>query len=231
MSAVVTTRPAALLKTTGGDLKKLFNAVLAHDNDSEADDHPMLSKVHIEVRDGSLRLICSDRFTLGVAVRHMDVMAEGFTSSFAVAADEIRAAREYLDETEPATFIVEGDTLRIRGNVDADIPGVGSELPWRDVLNKCLAPKPTPTGVMALDPELLARFREAKHLAPNKPMVFHLYGETSPTVVTIDGEFIGMIAPINMKATADVGLLPDRPLDAWFDLLDESPVEPPKAGA
>ena len=220
----VLTRPAATLKTTGGDLKKLMNAVLAHVNDSEEDAHPIFAKLHVEVRDGSLRLVCSDRFTLGLAIQRLDVTSEGFTVSLAIPADEIRVALEYLDETSPVTFTVQGDAVRIKGNVDAEIPGVASKLPWRDVLSKFLRPQATPTATLGLDPAYLARFAAAKPLAPSAPLVARFAGEKGMTVLTLGTVFLGMIAPIDLGAALQNGTTPERPLDVWFDLLDEDPV-------
>lgn len=226
MNTAVITGSAALLHASGEHINNLFNAVLAHTAQPDPDDPddyviPSLAQVHIEVRAGELRLACTDRYTMGVVRQPMTVTSHGFTASFAVAADDVALALPRTDETD-VTLVVEEDGLRIAGSEGpAEVPGVPSEPPWRATLEKILDPRPTPTGIIAINPGLLARFQDAKPLAPDAAMLFQLGGEESVVIATLDTCFLGIVAPVSRVAATRSGLIPDAPLDDWFDLIDE----------
>lgn len=234
MNTTVITRPSALLHANADHIKRLFAAVLAHTATPgpDSDDYvlPALTQVHIEVLQGNLRLICSDRFSMGIVTVPMTSTSDGFATSFAVTAEEVRVALMRMDGAQ-ATVIVEANALRITADESSEeITGVRSDLPWRSALERILTPNPTPTGAIALDPKLLARLQEAKPLAPDEPMLLRLGGEKGAVVATLGATFLGLVMPINMQSAARHGLIPKKPLDGWFDLLDEEPVIARAAG-
>lgn len=227
----VLTRPSALLHTSSDRLRNLFRAVLSHAAVDDPDDPPAptLTKVHVELRGGDLRLVCSDRYTMGIVRESMTSTLDGFTDSFAVPAEDVRSALDSVDG-ERAALIVEENTLRIAsGGTSEEIPGIPSTLTWRDLLARTLTPCPTPTGRIAFNPTLLSRLQAAKPLAPGTPMLFQMRGEGGAIVATLGEVFLGLVQPINMSSAARQGDIPERPLDVWFDLIDEEPI--PAGGA
>lgn len=227
----VLTRPSALLHTSSDRLRNLFRAVLSHAAVDDPDDPPAptLTKVHVELRGGDLRLVCTDRYTMGIVRESMTSTSDGFAASFAVPAEDVRSALELVDG-ERAALIVEENTLRITSDeTSEEIPGVSSKLGWRQLLAKTLTPRPTPTGRIAFNPTLLARFQAAQPLAPEKPVLIHMRGEHGAIVATLGTIFVGLVQPINMSSAARQGDIPERPLDVWFDLIDEEPI--PAGGA
>lgn len=214
----VLTRPSALLHTSSDHLRHLFGAVLAHAAVDDPDDPPMqcLTQVHIEVRDGNLRLVCSDRYTMGLVRQPMTSTSDDFATSFAVPVEDVRSALESVDGASTG-LIVEENTLLVASK---EIPGVKSELPWRRALDKVLVPHPTPTGHIALNPEFLARLQAAKPLSPGTPMLVRMSGEHGSIIATLGETFLGLVMPIRDVADR---LSAECPLDVWFDLIDEEP--------
>lgn len=226
MTTVVTTCPAALVHASGNDIKNLIHAVTAHaaEIDPEGYEPPALTRIHVEVRGGELRLICSDRYSMGIVRQPVSSAPAGFVASFAVPAEDVECALASLGDA-PASLIVEENALRIStGNGNHHFPGVPSGVPWRKALERILAPQPTPTGHIALDPKLVARLQDAKPLAPEQPLLVRLSGECGAVVATLGTTFLGMVMPINLRDAVRLGSVPDRPLDGWFDLLDETAV-------
>lgn len=226
MTAVLT-RPAATLVTEAAHLKTLLKAVLAHAAEPDPDDFelPALLQLHIEVRDGDLRLICSDRFTMGIVRHSMTSTSPDFAAAFAVNAEDVRVALFSLKPGQ-VSLVVEENALRITTEDSVhNFPGENSVLPWRGVLDRKLTPKATPTERVALNPKLLARFEAALPLAKGETMLFHLGGENGVIIATAGTSFLGMIMPIHQERATRQGQISERPLDAWFDLADEEPIE------
>jgi hypothetical protein len=217
---------AAALHESGHRIKNLFCAVLPHTADPDSGDFvlPPFTHVHVEVRGGELRLICTDRFTMGIVRHQLTSTSPDFAASFAVPVEDIRLALEPLD-VNSATMIVEENALHIMsGDASAKLTGTQSTVPWRGTLERLLTPEPTPTGHVALDPRLLARFQEAQPLDPKQPMIFRLSGQDKAVIATLGTVFLGLVQPMNLYAASHRAPVPKRPLDVWFDLVDEGPV-------
>lgn len=223
----VLTRPAAMLRTSGARVKNLFNAVTAHTTDRDSDDYILSpwTQVHIEVQGDSLRLVCSDRYTMGIVREQVTATTEGFAANFAVYADDLRSTIQNMADHARVSLVVEDNGLRIITEDESALylPGEDSKLPWRRVLTGLLTPQSAPTAIIGLDPAFLARFGAAKPLAPDEPLVARFAGEKAMVVLTLGTVFLGMIAPITLGAAETS----QRPLDVWFDLLDEDPVAAP----
>ncbi|WP_214415634.1 hypothetical protein [Sphaerisporangium fuscum] len=227
MSTAVVTCPAALLHASGSHIKNLFRAVTAHAAEIDPDDYviPALTQIHIEVSGGEIRLICSDRFSMGIVRTPASSVFDDFATSFAVLAEDVECALESLGD-EQASLIVGENTLRISTSTgNHRFPGVRSDMPWRMVLGKVLAPQSTPTGNIALNPDQLARFQAVKPLEPEQPMLFRLSGEHGAVVATLGTTFLGLVMPVRLNAEHRPATAPERPLDAWFDIIDEPSAE------
>lgn len=227
MSTAVLTKPAAQLHTSGTRLQNLFNAVMVHTTDPDSEDYDLspLTQVHVEVQGDTLRLVSSDRFTMGIVREPLTAVAEGFRASFAVYVEDLRDAIRILDEYDRVSLVVEENALRITTEHGTQsLSGEVSKLPWRRVLADLVTPQATPTTTLAVDPTYLARFATARPLDPSAPLVARFAGEKGMTVLTLGTVFLGMIAPIDLGAALKNGTAPEHPLDVWFDLLDEEPI-------
>ncbi|GAA4221463.1 hypothetical protein FHR32_005098 [Streptosporangium album] len=221
MSTITITKPSALLHITGRDLKALFGSVLPHTSD-DPDGLPALQEVHVEIHDGDLRLVCTDRFTMAVVRRPMTSTTEAFSCRFALPVRDIRDLIEHLDDVAIASLAFEENRLFVTTEDSAhNIPGSASVLGWRDLLNRVLKPSGTPVGRILIDPTFLARLEPAKRLNEDAPLVIQMQGEHGAVVATLGASFLALVMPMTSRSMRE-DLLPSRPLDGWFDLLDET---------
>ncbi|MFI6889931.1 hypothetical protein [Streptosporangium canum] len=217
---ITITHSCALLHTTGRDLKALFEAVLAHASQDD-NDLPTLRQVHIEVHDGDLRLVCSDRFTMGIARQPLTSATENFACTFAVSAWQIRALVEAVDGSASVTVSIEDNRLLVTTDDKMHhLPGEESVLPWRMVLGRYLNPAPAPTGRFLMNPAFLARLAPARALQEDGVLQMQMHGEHQAVIATLGERFLALVMP--MRDNGRIKALPSRPLDGWFDLIDEN---------
>ncbi|MEV4181656.1 hypothetical protein AB0J28_09435 [Streptosporangium canum] len=221
MSTITITKPSALLHMAGLDLKALFGAVLAHASDDE-DDLPDLTKVHVEVREGELRLACTDRYTLAVVRRSLSSTTDGFTCQYALPLGEIKALLKDIGDSGVHLTFEENQVRATFREETSVISGCVSGVPWRMALNRMLEPADTPTGRIAINPRFLARLESAMPLSPAEPMRLQMCGEHKAVIATLGTSFLALIMPVRTRSVGDEQP-EDRPLDGWFDLLDETP--------
>ncbi|MEV4096927.1 hypothetical protein [Streptosporangium saharense] len=218
------TRPSALLHTSGRDIKNLLGAVLPH-LDTDGPDYPELpdlTRVHVEIHNGELRLICSDRYTMAVVRNPLTSAVEDFSCQFSIPGQEARDVTRSLKDTASVTLSFEADQLVVA--VDdysyAVIPSRESTLQWRKALARVLTPAATPASPILINPDYLARLEPARRLDEGTPMVIQMHGEHKKAVVaTLGTHFLALIMPILRTGEAPQ----PNPLDGWFDLLDEEP--------
>ncbi|MFI6513326.1 hypothetical protein ACIBCT_37470 [Streptosporangium sp. NPDC050855] len=219
---ITITRPCALLHTTGRDLKALFDVVLAHASCDE-DDLPELDQLHIEVCDGDLRLVCTDRHTMAIVRQPLESTTEGFTCAFAVSCWHIRHLVKALSDKDTVTVAIEANRLLVTiGDELHTIPGEESHLPWRKALARHLAPTSTPTGRLLINPALLARLAPARALYEDVPLQVQMHGERGAVIATLADRVLVLVMPMHNNGRLSERALPSRPFDGWFDLLDES---------
>ncbi|MFI6513637.1 hypothetical protein ACIBCT_39040 [Streptosporangium sp. NPDC050855] len=215
------TRPCALLHITGDEITSLLDAVLAHAS-QDGDDLAMLRQLHIEVCEGDLRLVCSDRFTMAIARVPLTSTTEDFACTFAVSAWRIRELIRAFEGSDGVTVAIEERRLVVTNDDKSySIPGEKSELPWRKALGRFLTPAAAPTGRILVNPALLARVGPARALHPDAPLQMQMHGEHGAMVATLGEHFLVIVMPIQNNGRLNKQALPDRPLDTWFDLLDE----------
>ncbi|MER5327126.1 hypothetical protein [Streptosporangium roseum] len=214
------------LQSTGKHVKALFGAVLPHVAAEEDQRHPVaLTKLHLEVSDGELRLIGTDRYTLAVVRWPLTAAVRSFATRFSVATGRISKIIADLEDDASVDMRIKKTKLIITaGETTWVVPGMtGAPIdpPWRRSLGKYLSPADVPVGRILIDPKFLARLESAKALLkPETPVAFHLRGENKPVIVTLGTVFLALVMPIR-ELGADKDLLPTRPLDGWFDLVDE----------
>lgn len=215
----------ASLSIEGAELAHMFKAVLAHtDQEEDGDDWPLpqLTQVHLEVRGGNLRMVCTDRYTMAVVNRPVGTVSEGFRCSYALWGDQVRKVLDSIESLWPVALIVESVGVRIVGrDFEHVLKATKSELDWRTTLGKILAPENVPTTAFLVNPRFLARLDVARPLHDNIPFQFRMRGEDKTLVATLGDDFLALIAPVSTEGHEAVygPLVAD--LDPWFDLIDE----------
>ncbi|TMR92834.1 hypothetical protein [Nonomuraea basaltis] len=226
----VITGPSALLIAEPNTIRSLFEAVLPHVavNDDDNDDYhpPILTSVHIEVRDGHLLLVGSDRYTLAVVRWPLTVTTPDFTARFAVEGESIRGLLAELP-AKAVSLRIEPGQLTVRNDGWTKTLPVSTRwadrLPWQSVARRHGRIQDAEHGRAIVQPALLARFSSAARLLDLAvpPMVVHVQNETRHLVVTLGTVFLGLAAHPDTKRYRD-GEIPAQPLNAWTDLLSEA---------
>ncbi|GAA1614532.1 hypothetical protein GCM10009733_008420 [Nonomuraea maheshkhaliensis] len=210
--------PAALLHTRGKHFKSLTRAVLPFAGRYDA---LPFTHLHVEVARGDLRLICSDRHTLAIVREPLTAATADFTTCVSVPADTIAAHLDTINDETRVDLAIENDKLVLAYmRTDVYIPAQPSELPWRKIVTANLPPADVPTGHLAVDASYLARLGPAQALTtPETSLHLQLRGADNAIIATVGGTFLALIRPLTAAGAADT--TPVRPLDDWFDLLDE----------
>ncbi|MFC3984934.1 hypothetical protein [Streptosporangium jomthongense] len=218
---ITVTRPSALLHASGRDIKNLLGAVLPHlaTDGPDAEELPDLTRLHVEIHAGELRLICSDRYTMAVTRTALTSATEDF--ALAIPGQDAKRLAEGLKGRADVTLSFEIDRLIVsEGDHRTVILGHDSDLQWRKVLARFLTPTATPADPILINADYLARLAPARRLDEGAPMAIRMHGEHKKAIVATLGEhFLALIMPILRTGEAPQ----PNPLDGWFDLLDEEP--------
>jgi hypothetical protein len=215
-------------------LRALFGAVLPHVQVEEDDEAtlPPLDCVNVDVFDGYLHLIGSDRFTLAVVREKLDGFAEVVTRALSLNVERVGQVLAALKDDTPVLVTIEADKVRLaqKGvslHLDDEKPHV--RLPWRKPLHDAIVRHQAPhMASVGVNPKFLARLDAARDLAPESPMrLFTASGEVERKTIlaTLTDSFIAVIAPVSDEhggpTWADA-------LDSWRDTVD--PARPAPGG-
>ncbi len=195
-----------MISINASDLRSMFQQVTPHMSD---DDYlPVVHTVRLEVRDGWLYAITTDRFTVGVARRPVGFGAGNRAGH--LPGRLVPAVTAWLDgaseagETVTLSLSANGvTTFRASScgglNIDSD-PSAYEKFPdWRKILHAALIAEPCIVPTTGFTTRFLARWQHADEKlaawqqAPNKPVV----------LLSFDGRFAGLQMPVRNEETRD----------------------------
>lgn len=202
--------PVTIGLLTGRELHDLFGSVLPHADTGpeEKSGYPAFTVIGCEVERGTFYAVATDRYTLGIA-RHLvpedQPRAEGFITIPAAALRTVlrsirRRERIHLTMDRDGLTFTRADSTRLRYVIPAS--PVSFLLNWRNFMGGKLGTTASaPAALVALKPELLARFAPAaRH---GLPLEFRqLAGTTAPVLVTCGSHFAGLIMPMRLDSAA-----------------------------
>jgi len=232
-------------------LRDMLAAVLPHAAGEE--DLPALEAVRFEVRDGTLFLVASDRYSIGIArcrIPGAQALPEPDVAALlplCVTKDELPGMLERAEGT--AALIFGEETLTVdTGNTTATygVDGHPEHFPdWRSLMSDMLAGEPAELGAgLGIDPEFLGRFAVSfgldkdlraiapltvRFLRPSQRMGVPLHaGEQHPVLLVSRGDwFLGAMMPLRLDR--DRRNEPEDPWAAWVTVT--APGEPAEAVA
>ena len=234
-----TSTSAATWSGDAAELRRLARAVLAH-APAKASDAPVLNHVQFEIRDRSLILTASDRFTLGM-IRTDLTDHTGPAFDLLISAAALKSAIATIGRRGPIDLGIDpaGITLTFHhphaddatAAVSYRLPAstITTRLPWHKALLGALRAAATPSAATvtttAVNPAYLARFQLAADRGES--LVIHAGAGPRKTVVLTAGEdFIGMVSPVLTDPDIAAGRL-----TTWTDLLDGMPAAAPARAA
>ncbi|TMR91274.1 hypothetical protein [Nonomuraea basaltis] len=222
----VIAQSAGVLHTSAWTLRNLFGAIAPHLAVDDEDDPevPAFTRLHVEIRDGELRLYGTDRYTFAVVRHPLTTTTAEYRTQFSIDGDDIRRLGDTLPQYGQVTLLIDDHRLYISGaDFVHNIPG-SPQYPlsadWRALFGRHLHPADQPTGRIVINPVYLARLEAAQDLQQGTPMMMHLRGPHKAVIVTFGDTFIALIMPIRVNSPKN-GEGETHPLDPWFDLLDE----------
>jgi hypothetical protein len=207
----------ATWNATPRQVETVIRPVLPH---AASDRHlPMICCLNIEVSDGRLLAVATNRYTMGVAwadLADWDDNPEPQPSfSARVYADDLRrllaflkpsgdkAAAWTLTDTGLSVVTAAGEQLTIR-TVDVEFPK------WRAILGQCAAKEPGPIPALAFNPHMADLFSKShKAIGSAEPIVWLLgaVGSDAP-IVKIGEQFIGLLMPVRLPEQTALDLSP-----------------------
>jgi hypothetical protein len=184
----------------------MFQQVVPHMDDPE-NCMPVISSIRLEIRDGWLYVVASDRYTLAATRR--PIVHDGASQTAHIPGSVVPAVSAWLDgaeqrsETVALSLPLDGES----GPVAFDAPGCGeltveyeaddfkSYPNWRRILNYALTAEPEAIPVTGFTTRFLSRWEDAAaklvvwQQAHRKPLV----------LLSEDGYFVGMQMPISYE--------------------------------
>ena len=210
---------------------------------SEADDLTMITNVLIEAREGSVRLVGTDRYRL--ALRDLMCHADSPEPFRAVVEPaRLRQLQPHLTDTDTALISIEGDVVRVTcGSNQFELPVTGTDYPPYE---KLLSVSQEAQVLTALRDDVLGALRRSGHhetvqlvfggdaLTVNSDEPVHATYSGDPLTITLARKFLddaisnsigpdlmieatGPLAPVSFRSADDGSYLcmvmPIRPLE------------------
>ncbi|MFF1702389.1 hypothetical protein [Streptomyces sp. NPDC058252] len=172
---------------------------------------PTLSGIYFEARGVFLYAVATDRYTIAVVRRRLEIRAAR-PWAVLVGAQELKSLRAFarFNRRTPLTVAHRpGPALAVRaGGQSLEVPGFDGELPalwargqWRETLAH-LHSAPNLRQELTLNPSLLARWGRSGGADRNAPLTVWTGGPLKPLVITCGDDFVGLQMPIRVTSDA-----------------------------
>lgn len=192
---------------------------------------PWLHGIYFEAEGGYLYAVATDRYTLAVTRRELEVPALWSWSVF-VPVPALKSVRAFVRLNRRVGILLDADdslnapslTLAANGQ-QLTVPALAGRHPqpwrsdWRRYLRDNLAAEPDLHQEVHLSPLLLARWGTARGTDRSIPLTAWSAGPLRPLVVSAGPDFLGLQMPVHLRDdnAADFSRASIR--DAWADAL------------
>lgn len=190
---------------TAAQLHHMLSQVKPHM--STDDTLPVINSVHLEVRDGHLFAVASDRYTLAVA--RTAITTPGYWTNAYLPGEHLPSLEAWLEAAvgtvtlavskadDASTLTITGKTgsmtIAYNNNAYKNFPN------WRNLVRGEIDAKPQPVSLTAFTTKFLARWQQAGTVIqcwqnkPGSPLI--VMGET--------GDFLGLQMPVRHEISRD----------------------------
>ncbi|OBK04670.1 hypothetical protein A5746_10240 [Mycolicibacterium conceptionense] len=189
---------------------------------------PIINAVHLEARNGELIAVATDRFVLGVSKAPLDEAGESFevalplrqVKSIVQLAGACKQAFSQtalkVEDKKLSVAFSSGETLVLPVELES-----GPHRGWMQLLSA--AADESPSKVMAVNPQLLAKFARVGGASTRLRLGF--FGPSKPIRVSIGDDFVGLIMPVRIDSEE----APEWAAPDWAKPQPEKPKRKPRA--